>query len=562
MACMALTTMAQETYENAQLATEDLNGTARYVGMGGAMEALGADITTINTNPAGVGMFRHSWLGVSAGFTSQQGDNVMSSLMANDGKKTNADLNQVGFVFAMPTGNNSNINMAVNYHRSRNFNQIINAVGALNDASASKRALTSMASLKNGFDPRTGDDLRLPFISVQDYLTDLVLNRNLTITEEVDPKDPLKGKWYYDGYRSASGYASHTNNRGFVNNFDFNLSGNSNDRVFWGITLGLRDVHYRSNTMYTETLVDLNENPIGDYTFNNYRYITGSGFNFKAGVIFRPVEESPFRVGLYINSPTWYTLKCSSEMRVDGHMSDYLQECTTAQQDFWYRYKMSTPWKFGASLGTTFGSRVALGLTYQFSDYSSIKNRIEGDEYVERNYGYWGVYDTYYTTSQEDREMDRNTKQSLRGVHLLKAGIEVRPTNKLSLRAGYNYETAIYENQGSKDLLIGFGCYDNLIEGSVGNCYTNYDFVNWKGTQRVTFGLGIALTKNWKFDVSYQYATQKGEYHPFQNISEIPTYANSTWGDVEQDGTISLYAPAASVKNDRHQVNMTLGYTF
>lgn len=42
---------AQETYDNAQLANKDLNGTARYVGMGGAMEALGADISTIGTNP-------------------------------------------------------------------------------------------------------------------------------------------------------------------------------------------------------------------------------------------------------------------------------------------------------------------------------------------------------------------------------------------------------------------------------------------------------------------------------------------------------------------------------
>lgn len=41
---------AQETYENAKLMKGDLNGTARYVGMGGAMEALGADISTISTN--------------------------------------------------------------------------------------------------------------------------------------------------------------------------------------------------------------------------------------------------------------------------------------------------------------------------------------------------------------------------------------------------------------------------------------------------------------------------------------------------------------------------------
>ena len=38
----ALTTLpgfAQETYENEKLTGSDLNGTARYVGMGGAMEA-------------------------------------------------------------------------------------------------------------------------------------------------------------------------------------------------------------------------------------------------------------------------------------------------------------------------------------------------------------------------------------------------------------------------------------------------------------------------------------------------------------------------------------------
>ena len=61
-AMLGVAAMAQETYDNAQLATKDLNGTARYVGMGGAMEALGADITTMNTNPAGVGLFRRSMI--------------------------------------------------------------------------------------------------------------------------------------------------------------------------------------------------------------------------------------------------------------------------------------------------------------------------------------------------------------------------------------------------------------------------------------------------------------------------------------------------------------------
>ena len=57
---IALPVAAQETYENANIVTEELNGTARYVGMGGAMDALGADLSTIASNPAGIGLFRSS----------------------------------------------------------------------------------------------------------------------------------------------------------------------------------------------------------------------------------------------------------------------------------------------------------------------------------------------------------------------------------------------------------------------------------------------------------------------------------------------------------------------
>lgn len=54
----SMSAAAQETYQDTKLAASQLTGTARYVGMGGAMEALGADISTISTNPAGVGLFR------------------------------------------------------------------------------------------------------------------------------------------------------------------------------------------------------------------------------------------------------------------------------------------------------------------------------------------------------------------------------------------------------------------------------------------------------------------------------------------------------------------------
>lgn len=49
---------AQTIYDATNIAQKELNGTARFVGMGGAMGALGGDISTIGTNPAGIGIYR------------------------------------------------------------------------------------------------------------------------------------------------------------------------------------------------------------------------------------------------------------------------------------------------------------------------------------------------------------------------------------------------------------------------------------------------------------------------------------------------------------------------
>ena len=124
---------AQETYENAKIVQEDLNGTARYVGMGGAMEALGADISTISTNPAGIGLFRHSNVSLSMGLVSQ-GD----ATNAVGGSTTNASFDQLGFVYSYRIDKTSFVNIGINYHKSRNFDMILSAANELNNASQNK----------------------------------------------------------------------------------------------------------------------------------------------------------------------------------------------------------------------------------------------------------------------------------------------------------------------------------------------------------------------------------------------------------------------------------------
>ena len=61
--------VAQTVYDAAKITNKDLNGTARFVGMGGAMGALGGDISTIGTNPAGIGIYRSNDAMVSFGLS-------------------------------------------------------------------------------------------------------------------------------------------------------------------------------------------------------------------------------------------------------------------------------------------------------------------------------------------------------------------------------------------------------------------------------------------------------------------------------------------------------------
>ena len=273
-----------DTYIGAQLTTEDLNGTARYVGMGGAMEALGADISTIGTNPAAIGLFRHSQVSGSFGLVSQSDGKSFA-----DGSKTNASFDQMGFVIATHVGVSDFINFGFNYHKSRNFNHVL---------SAAANAINGSSQNRQTYIKGMNDQLIGPYsVSVVDELC-------LRMME--DGYDPKTGNPNYT-YIDAKDYAFNRAQTGYIGEYDFNLSGNVNNRIYWGLTVGVKGVHYNSYTEYEESLVS--SDPEVNYVkMKDSHKITGTGFNIKAGIIGRPIEESPFRLGVSVSSPTFYKL--------------------------------------------------------------------------------------------------------------------------------------------------------------------------------------------------------------------------------------------------------------
>lgn len=508
MAVMPLA--AQETYENAKIVTGDLNGTARYVGMGGAMEALGADLSTISTNPAGIGLFRHSQANVSFGVVSQQDGKDFA-----DDNKTNMSFDQIGFVYSKKSNSNSYLNLAFNYHKSTNFNHILSAADNLSNASQNK---LSYQKLRNDY--------------LYEFKTDGTPNYSAPYITCSQLDDLYARNLFYvagDGYAYnyvATDYMLNRAHTGYIGEYDFNISGNINDRIYLGVTFGFHDVHYKHYGEYTEAFVSNPENFGGIYVEDS-REITGSGFDIKAGVIVRPIESSPFRIGLSVASPTWYDLKTTNyTVLTDGSARPYNTEV--------YDFKLYTPWKFGLSLGHTVRNYLALGASYEYADYGSTDSRVNDGDY----YDYW--YDTYYSSSSSDKAMNNHTKQTLKGVSTLKVGLEYKPIADLALRLGYNYVSPMYKEEGFKDGTIeSYGTYYS----------TTTDYTNWKATNRFTCGVGYNIGKV-SLDLAYQYSATNGSFSPFMN------YYDNT--DPAEDNIANI----VDVSKKRHQVLFSLGYHF
>ena len=517
IAALLATTMAaaaQETYDNARLASQDLNGTARYVGMGGAMDALGADLSTISTNPAGIGLFRSSQVKLSMGIMGQE-----DAADFADASKSHVSFDQAGFVYAKRTGRSSFFNFAFNYHKSTDFNQILTAANRLKGASQNKLTYAKYENeLINPYVNKDGklvaDDNRFNQV---DYL---YVNAFMS---------SVSGNDFELYYNDASDYSFGRKNSGYIGSYEINISGNLNDRLYLGATFGIDDVHYNSATAYSENLIDANGKSIGNVLLQDDRSITGTGFNLKLGVIFRPVAESPLRIGVSVATPTWYKLKSTNYLTLLNSTSEGRYDSGDSQESF--KFKLNTPWKFGLSMGTTIDNMVAIGAGYEYADYPSTDTRIiEGDEY-----DWWT--DSWYETSSSDKAMNIHTKRTLEGVHTIKLGAELRAADNIAVRLGYNYVSPMYKDSGVRNV-------------DVNSPYAYYasttDYTNWDATNRITCGVGFTFER-FTLDLGYQYSCQNGTFHPF---------ADSQWK------TGNLHADGVKVDNKRHQVVMTMGYRF
>lgn len=310
---------AQTSFDAAKLFDEDLNGTARYVSMGGAMGALGSDISVISKNPAGIGTYHKSDINISLSMAGSNTGLISSPLDAKaDNVKSElfGGMDNIGLVIAGGDGYGSSLNFAFSYRRLFKNDMTLTYYDAILDA---------------------------------------------------------------DGYELWRDFQDRQRNT--VKSWDMNLSYNCNDVFYMGLTVGILSTDTWSEG-YLYDRYERGKHPDFpnglDYTNVDFmNSATGSGWNVALGTIFRPVPA--VRFGLAVKSPTLFrqTLYYSDYLYDDCYVENGLlkenhndpAEKFTNSVD----YTLTSPWSFDFSTGLTFG-HTALGFEFEgyFTGRSSL----------------------------------------------------------------------------------------------------------------------------------------------------------------------------------------------
>lgn len=504
VATLPVLAYSQTAIDAFQLSHSDLRGTARYMSMGGAFGALGGDLSTLNNNPGGIGLYRKSELGVTLDIEASSIKSA-TSIMTQSTSQTKVSVPNFGYVGAAWLGNDvmPYFTWGVSYGRIVNMNRRYKGQARMNGSLYNYVAQYSDGYTTNQLSAEGTDN---GGYSSPDYIPWLsILSYNGMAINPIGSTSQYQGLWqnYHvnsNGDRTPSTGISEfdVDEHGYVDEYAIDFGGNIMNTVYWGMGFGITDIELTQNTHYTEDIknavimyptAELGDLEIGNAntTLSNYKHIDGTGFNFKLGVIVRPINA--LRIGFAFHTPTYYNINQSSgaDLNYDYTFPDGYNRNYSGTPNEYRSWKLRTPWRMQVSAAGIIGTSGIISMEYEYRPYQNMNLRSDyGDELTNYNQD----IKTYY-----------------KAANILRFGAEYRILPQLSIRAGYVHEstptgTAISNNEVT------------VYTSNPDDTGTNPAYTLDNSTQYITCGLGYRY-KNFSIDAAYVYKHRTSEYHSF-----------------------------------------------
>lgn len=534
-------------------------GTARAMGMGGAFVSLGADMTSLSLNPAGLGMYRHNEFSLTPVVTISKASTpgALSSVLAGSSNSKNrfamANLGVALNVFESTRGALTSLTLGFGMNRIADFNTSFSfgAEDIYNEANGPVFSIADayVAQLQkgcgaNGWNPilpeNNKDNPSNPngMLYPDDYdayFWPAVLGYK---GEMIQVNNSNNGKYWSRGDigDNASILRSlNQTNTGSINEFDIATGMNFNNIIYVGATIGIQSVYKRTETTYREDYGYFNgtdgyaTDDAGNVLDKQLTYsdlwqrvkLNGSGVNFKIGVIARPIPA--LRLGVAFHTPTYYSL----ERRYDTDMYTQIEFNKRVEGEDKYVTTYNRPdrgmldaggdsWEFVSP------SRLMFGASYTFGNFAILSADYERDWYNGirvKNVPYEAAYPNAFYKDE--------FKHNFVATNAVRVGLEVKPIPVLALRVGGGYTTSMLKDKSL--------AYDMPL-----NTESHY----------FSGGLGFAFSPKFSLDVAYQYqADSQNRYFMFYSVdADSGQFVNST----------NLFKN----KYTRHFVSMTLAFRF
>ena len=543
--------MAQAGVDVAHLSELGMRGTARFMSMGGAFTALGGDLSTLGQNPAGIGIYRSSEVGITLDLNFQSFQASAPS-MTDTHNQTRFNVNNFGYIGTMKLYSEATptFSFGASYSRINSFDRVFkgnfNNLGGSSLSNYVAAFTNSLNPMGDGYSPYRDVDLiwgsnynpydNAPWMSVLAY-NSLIINNGQENSNGQISFQGLMG----DGTTGSANFD--IREKGHVDEYNITFGGNIYNTLYWGLGFGITDVDYTQWSYYGERLsnaylsVRTDEGPkdlyykdvpgTASYGLTNYLHSSGSGFNVKFGLILKPINE--FRIGIAVHTPTWYSMTDTYWGAIDYNMlpnngllapngEHYKNEADNVvandSYDNFHDYHLRTPWRIMVGAAGVIGGKAIISADYEYRGTNMQLSDVNNNEYVDVS----DEIKTYY-----------------KGVNIFRVGAEYRVTPQLSLRAGYSYESSPVKQWVAND-------GENIqFAGTI----PSYSFN--KATQYITAGLGYRVG-SFAIDLAYVNKHRESTWHAYSPIVA--------------EGTVVMDSPQATVKSNYNQLVLSRGYKF
>ncbi len=485
------------------------NGTARSLAIGGAMGSLGGEITSTFVNPAGLGFYKTREVVITPGFALNKikADYRQTSTSQ---KKNSFGLGPTGVVIGTPNRYNSRNSSAFSLAitQTANFNNTIRYSGLNNLSSFSEQFAEEFAKSGRSIDEVLNTQSPLPYTSalgLQTFLIDTVrVGGNLQVRGAPENILDAEQALRQDMLKTSTGGI-----------YELALAGavNTGDKWYFGGTLGIPIVNYKSSMQFTETDTSANNtNGFRSFDYRDNFQSSGVGVNVKLGAIYKPQEF--IRLGIALHSPSIMFLRdertasLTTNLETPSGQPETFSESSntfTNGQAGEARYLQNSPWRAIVS-----GSYVFR----EIEDVQKQKGFVTADiEYVNHKGSRFGSDAETPTQGEQDyyKALNEVVKDQYKGAFNFRLGGEVK-FNTIMARLGAAYYSNPYKDAAFKAnrMLLSGGLgyrhrgvfidltYVHNLSKDANFPYRLEDRANTFASTRQTQG-NIVATVGWKF---------------------------------------------------------------